>query len=131
MFLRLRLTDFYQYLCIRNNSWSHKKGSIKFSFIISMHFYPRFILNNTIIIKNSPEWYSSINIILIIISNTSLLNLGPVNSSNNHISVMYHNAQGLIPLSNLADKCPNLDITKIYALKSHIATNKPDVIILN
>ena len=39
--------------------------------------------------------------------------------------------QGLIPFSNLADKCPNLDVTKIYELKSHIATNKPNVIILN
>ena len=96
-----------------------------------MHFYPRFISNNTIIIKNSPEWYSSINIILIIISNTSLLNPGPVTGSNNHISVMYHNVRGLILVSNLADKCPNLDVTKIYELKSHIATNKPDVILLN
>ena len=44
---------------------------------------------------------------------------------------MYHNVQGLMPFSNLADKCPNLDQTKIYELKSSIAINKPDVIVLN
>ena len=76
---------------------------------------------------------SSINITLIIISNTSLLNPGPSNNNNtsNHISVIYHNVQGLIPFSNLADKCPNLDQAKIYELNSSIAINKPDVIVLN
>ena len=44
---------------------------------------------------------------------------------------MYHNVQGLIPFSNLGDKCPNLDQTKIFELKSSITINKPDVIILN
>ena len=44
---------------------------------------------------------------------------------------MYHNVQGLIPFSSLGDKCPNLDQTKIFELKSSITINKPDVIILN
>ena len=60
-----------------------------------------------------------------------MLNPGPNNNNSNNISVMYHNVQGLIPFSNLGDKCPNLDQTKIFELKSSITINKPDVIILN
>ena len=60
-------------------------------------------------------------------SNTSLLNPGPENK----VSVVYQYVQGLIPFSNLADKCPNLDVTKIAEFQSYISLNKPDIIILN
>ena len=106
-------------------------------FIILKQSYLKSISKLTTFISNSTEIErtSSINITLIIISNTSLLNPGPSNNNNNntsnHISVMYHNVEGLIPFSNLADKCPNLDQTEIYELKSSIAINKPDVIVLN
>ena len=86
---------------------------------------------HTIRIQDSSKSTHSINITLIVISNTSLFNPGPVNGTSSHISVMYHNVQGLIPFSNLGDKCPNLDQTKIYGLKSSIAINKPDIIVLN
>ena len=60
-------------------------------------------------------------------SNTSLLNPGPESK----VSVVYQNVQGLIPFSNLVDKCPNLDVTKIAEFQSCISLNKPDIIILN
>ena len=68
-----------------------------------------------------------INKILIVISNTSILNPGPKNT----VSVFYQNVQGLIPFSNLADKCPNFDVTKIAELQCSINLNKPDIVILN
>ena len=70
---------------------------------------------------------SRINKILIVISNTSILNPG----STNTVSVFYQNIQGLIPFNNLADNCPNLDVTKVAELQCSINLNKPDIIILN
>ena len=70
---------------------------------------------------------SCINKALIIMSNTSLLNPGPENK----VSVVYQNVQGLIQFSSLADRCPNLDVTKIAEFQSYISLNKPDIIILN
>ena len=69
----------------------------------------------------------SVNRALIVISNTSILNSGPINT----VSVFYQNIQGLIPLSNIADNCPNLDVTKVAELQCSINLNKPDIIILN
>ena len=68
-----------------------------------------------------------VNRALIVISNTSILNPGPTNT----VSVFYQNIQGLIPFSNLADNCPNLDVTKVAELQCSINLNKPDIIILN
>ena len=68
-----------------------------------------------------------VNRALIFISNTSMLNPGPTNT----VSVFYQNIQGLIPFSNLADNCPNLDVTKVAELQCSINLNKPDIIILN
>ena len=60
-------------------------------------------------------------------SSISLLNPGPANT----LSVVYQNVQGLIPFSNLADNCPNLDVTKLAEIQSIVSVNKPDIIILN
>ena len=68
-----------------------------------------------------------VNRVLIVISNTSILNSGPTNT----VSVFYQNIQGLIPFGNLADNCPNLDVTKVAELQCSINLNKPDIIILN
>ena len=59
-------------------------------------------------------WQSRINRALIVMSSTSLLNPDPENK----VSVVYQNVQGLIPFSNLADKCSNLDVTKIAEFQS-------------
>ena len=64
---------------------------------------------------------------LIIILNTSILNPASVNT----VSVFYQIIQGLIPLSNLADNCPNLDEMKVAELQCSVNLNKPDIIILN
>ena len=68
-----------------------------------------------------------VNRALIVISNTSILNPGSINT----VSVFYQNIQGLIPFSNLVDNCPNLDVTKVAELQCSINLNKPDIIILN
>ena len=60
------------------------------------------------------------------IINTSILNPGPEN-----LKVYYHNAQGLIPFSNLSDPHPCLDRTKIIELNLYIHNNKPDIVLLN
>ena len=92
------------------------KAKIYFCNSSSLHITHKLCLSQSRIIK-----------ILIVISNTSILNPGPTNT----VSVFYQNIQGLIPFSNLADNCPNLDVTKVAELQCSINLNKPDIIILN
>ena len=70
----------------------------------------------------------TLNYLLIAIVNPSLLNPGP---NNECLSVYFQNVQGLIPFSNLGDKHPSLDRTKIFELNQYIGDKKPDLVILN
>ena len=70
-----------------------------------------------------------INITLIIVTNCSMLNPGPVNP--NALSVFYQNIQGFITFSSLASNQPSLSINKILELNSYIASNHPDIVVLN
>ena len=70
-----------------------------------------------------------INITLIIVNNCSMLNPGPVNP--NALSVFYQNIQGLITFSSIASDQPSLNINKILELNSYIASNHPDIVVLN
>ena len=72
-------------------------------------------------------WSLLLNFLAIVIVNPSLLNPGPIQN----ISVAYQNVQGLIPFSQLENKCPTLDTTKISELNSYIYNEKPGIIILN
>ena len=67
-----------------------------------------------------------LNFLLIGICNPSILNPGP-----NSLSVDFQNVQGLIPFSQLGLTQPKLDQTKIFELNAHLATKKPDVLVLN
>ena len=65
-------------------------------------------------------WIASMCLVLIVISNPSILNPGPDQiKCNNNISILYHNCRGLRSTSK------NLDFN------SHVFKNKPDIIILN
>ena len=71
-------------------------------------------------------WLYSINSMLIIIFNPSLLNPGPQN-----LSVLYQNVQGFIPISQLNSVHPLLDLNKISEFHAYVNTSKPDIIDLN
>ena len=72
----------------------------------------------------------SLNLILIIISNVSLINPGPI-SSISGLTVHYQNIQGFINYSSLGSEHPSLNITKVLEFQSHISLTQPDVIVLN
>ena len=58
----------------------------------------------------------------------SIRNPGP---NNKHITVMYQNVQGLIPIKDLGNKNPSLNLAKISELQSHIYEEKFDIVVLN
>ena len=77
-------------------------------------------------------WLCIINFLLITIVNPSLLNPGPLNSkSPKQLSVHYQNVQRLIPFSQLKEKHPTLNSTKINEIGLYLYKNNPDVIVLN
>ena len=72
-------------------------------------------------------WIGVINLLLLTYSNMSINNPGPPQN----LSVLYQNVQGLIPVSELINRNPSLNETKLAELQAHVYTNKPDIIILN
>ena len=78
-------------------------------------------------------YVTSITLLLIVISNCSLLNPGPKNiqSGADSISVYYQNINGLLAFSTLGQEHPSLNITKHTEFQSYIITYNPDIIILN
>ena len=72
---------------------------------------------------------ASIGILMIVISNTSILNPGP--ATINGLSCYFHYVQGLITFSSLGKPSPNLNQTKICELQAHVFSASPDVVILN
>ena len=108
--------------------------------IIKCGTVKHFIYNSLSSFRQFVETYlflyiTSINIILIIIFNCSLLNPGPTDNSNtgddNTIKVFYQNAHGLITFGSLGDKDPVLNITKILELQSYVHYHQPDIVVLN
>ena len=67
-----------------------------------------------------------LNMILIVISNCSILNPGP-----NSLSVVYNNIHGFINTRDLASETPPLNMTKVHEIHGYIFTHKPDIVILN
>ena len=66
-------------------------------------------------------WIVSLNLLLVVISNMSLLNPGP-GKTNKNISVVYHNTRGLVCFSELSKKGQRLlDTTKVLELLSRRA----------
>ena len=71
-------------------------------------------------------YLTSINIVLLVICNTSLLNPGP-----RQLKVFYNNCQGLINTRDLTSENPPLNMTKLHELHGFLFRNKPDILILN
>ena len=67
-----------------------------------------------------------LNLILIIISNPSIMNPGP-----RSFSIFYNNVQGFVNTRDLASDSPPLNMTKVHEIHGYIYTNEPDAIILN
>ncbi len=74
-------------------------------------------------------WILLINFLLIAICNPSLKNPGP--QFQGKYSVFYSNVQGLIPVGELGDENPSLNVTKMHELNHAISVNKPDIVIYN
>ena len=70
----------------------------------------------------------SITLILIIISNTSLLNPGP---KIHGLTCFFQNIQGLITFSSLGKSFPEINKAKITEFQSYKYETSPDIIILN
>ena len=83
------------------------------------------ILSNFITI-----WTTLLNLLLIVISNPSILNPGPATNAGN-LTVMYHNCRGLVPFRDLGKTIMSLDIDKIMEIQDRVYNKKPDVVILN
>ena len=71
----------------------------------------------------------SLNLILLVICNMSIINPGPINDR--PLSVYYNNVQGLVNTRDLASKNPPLNMTKVHELHGYLYNKKPDVVILN
>ena len=72
---------------------------------------------------------ASLLLILIVISNTSLLN--PGHAHNDVLSYYFHNVQGLATLNSVGKVHPDLNITKLLELQTYIFQYSPDIVILN
>ncbi len=90
----------------------------------------QFIAGNvSILCAGCLMWIFSLNSILIVIINPSILNPGPKLPSS--ISVTSFNVHGLIPFSQLNEEHPSLDVTKLHELNFYLADSKPDILMLN
>ena len=78
-------------------------------------------------------YVTSITLLLIVISNCSLLNPGPksIQSGADSVSVYYQNINGLLAFSTLGQEHLSLNITKHTEFQSYIITYNPDIIIIN
>ena len=75
---------------------------------------------------------ATLNLILLVSSNITILNPGPRTVSVNKPStVFYNNVQGLINTRDLASENPPLNMTEMHELHGYLHTNKPDIVILN
>ena len=74
-------------------------------------------------------WLASLNIVLIVLVNPSILNPGPGTPPN--ITIFYQNVRGLIPFTELGKPSPMLDYTKLFELQSYVLYNKIDIVVLN
>ena len=72
-------------------------------------------------------WLAVLNILLIVISNPSILNLGP----SKDLSVLYQNVRGFVPFNSLGAHSLPLDTDKLVDFQSYIFEKNPDLVILN
>ncbi len=87
----------------------------------------RIVSNLKICITGCLLWILSLNSILIVMCNPSIINPGPLTS----VTVTSFNVQGLIPFSQLDSENPTLDVTKMFELNYYLTNEKPDILMLN
>ena len=73
-------------------------------------------------------WTATLNLILIVICNPSIINPGPAQKN---ISVLFQNVRGLISPTELGKPNPLLINNKLCEFKSYMFDKKPDIVILN
>ena len=124
------ITDFILY-CLTYIAYflrkSHKKLSLVMIYRHLRYNYPK---NSNCVYKIFRKyviWSASLNLILLTFSNMSILNPGPVNN----LSVLYQNVQGLLPISELAEINPTLNLTKLHEFQAYVYSQSPDIIIIN
>ncbi|MCP4457121.1 MAG: hypothetical protein GY816_03695, partial [Cytophagales bacterium] len=83
--------------------------------------------NLRVIIDGCLFWALTLNAILIVVVNPSLLNPGPTN----YLKIVSFNANGLLPFSQLDNNNPLLDTTKLFELQYYLSDQKPDILMLN
>ena len=72
-------------------------------------------------------WTFTVNSALIVVTNPSILNPGPLNS----LKVVSFNCQGLLSFYQLNSEHPTLDVTNLHEINQYLVSNKPDIFILN
>ena len=107
-----------------HNGVSHHYGGIR-TFRWRRLFYSLFLKQRGFL-SSMLLYLTSINIVILIMCNTSLLNPGP-----RQIKVFYINCQGLINTRDLTCEHPRLNMTKLHELHGFLFRNKPDILILN
>ena len=107
-----------------HNGFSHHYVGIR-TFTWRRLFYSLFLKQRGLI-STMLMYLTSINIVLLVICNTSLLNPGP-----RQLKVFYNNCQGLINTRDLTSENPPLNVTKLHELHGFLFRNKPDILILN
>ena len=114
---------------LRSNFAGYNKFKLKkrllsvFSIFNNKSFMHRVVSQYTL-------WIFLLNIILIVISNPTIVNPGPPEKESK-VSVAYHNVQGFVPLNDLGNPNPMLDTDKIIDFQSYLAHKKPDIVLLN
>ena len=111
---------FSDYISLNSKIWTSFCSSI-----ILLQMWPKRSITNY---SSKDMFYclTFLNVILIVISNPSILNPGP-----NNINVCYSNVQGFIPFTKLKEKHPELCKIKIIELNTYLSSEKPGIIILN
>ena len=97
--------------------------------VTNLSTFPLITQNIAVLCSGCLMWIVSLNSILIVIVNPSILNPGPRPPSS--ISVTSFNVHGLIPFSQLNEAHPSLDVTKLHELNFYLSDSKPDILMLN
>ena len=106
------------------NGVSHHSNGIR-TFTWRGLFYSLFLKQRGFL-STMLMYLTSINIVLLVICNAYLLNLGP-----RQLKVFHSNCQGLINTHDLTSEHRPLNMTKLRELHRFLFRNKPDILILN
>ena len=127
------------FFLFKKDWWLHKilgdspglLGKLNFSGIENKQensgYFPFIMHHLNTLIVSCTLWVHTLNAVLVIIINPSLLNPGPAT----YLKVVSFNAQGLIPFSQLQSDNPSFNNTKIFELHHFIHCHEPDILLIN